>query len=108
MVRGNAERVQLCQQRLERKGLQESLHPSWVGASVFFWGESRVGQVAAPAAGHEQLFTNFSVMVKEGNVRPASGSSEGGENAGGTCSDNANIHSKIIPAQVSSSWLGWN
>jgi hypothetical protein len=41
-------------------------------------------------------------------VRAASGSSEGGENAGGTCSDNANIHSKIIPAQPSSPRLGWN
>ena len=108
MVRGDAERVQLCQERLERKSLQKSLHPTLVGAGVFFFGEGSVGQVTAPAAGHEQLFANFGVVVKEGNVRPALGSSEGGKNAGGTCANNANIHSKIIPAQVSSSWLGWN
>jgi hypothetical protein len=41
-------------------------------------------------------------------VRSASGSSEGGENAGGTCSDNANIHSKIIPVQTSFPRLRWN
>ncbi len=105
MVRGDAEPVQLRQKRLERKSVQEGLHPNRVSAGIFFWGEGSVGQVTAPASGHEQLLANFGVMVKESDVRTALGGSEGSKNPRRAGANNHDIHSKIIPAQASSSWL---
>jgi hypothetical protein len=84
--------------------VQEGLHPGSVSAGIFFWGKSSVGQVAAPASGHEQLLANFGIMVKESDVRTALGGSEGSKNPGGAGANNPDIHSKIIPVQASAFW----